>query len=132
MKDWIGDLNACYRREPALHECEFDGTGFEWVDANDAENSVLVYLRRSRNGSELMLVACNFTPVPRTNYRIGVPRSGHWHEVLNSDAPRYGGSGMGNFGGVATAPVASHGRFQSINVTLPPLAVVIFKSEAQS
>ena len=131
LRDWIGDLNACYRREPSLYECDFDSAGFEWVDVADADNSVLVYLRRPHQGSDLMLIACNFTPVPRTNYRIGVPRVGHWHEILNSDAPRYGGSGMGNFGGVDAAPIAAHGRFQSINVILPPLAVVIFKSEPQ-
>jgi 1,4-alpha-glucan branching enzyme len=131
VKDWLGDLNACYRREPALHECDFDGAGFEWVDAADADNSVVVYLRRPRNGSDVILIACNFTPVPRQNYLLGVPHAGHWHEVLNSDAPRYGGSGMGNFGGADSAPIAAHGRFQSINITLPPLAVVIFKSEGQ-
>ena len=116
VKDWIGDLNACYRREPALYECDFDGAGFEWVDCDDADNSVLVYLRRPRAGGDLVLIACNFTPVPRTNYRIGVPRAGHWRELLNSDAPRYGGSGMGNFGGRRRGARPSHGRFQSINV----------------
>ena len=131
VKDWVGDLNACYRREPSLHECDFDATGFEWIDSADADNSVLVYLRRPGKGSDLMVIACNFTPVARTNYLIGVPRTGYWREVLNSDADRYGGSGMGNFGGVEAAPVAAHGRFQSIAVTLPPLSVVLFKNEGQ-
>jgi len=132
VKDWVGDLNACYRREPSLHECDFDSTGFEWIDSADADNSVLVYLRRPRKGSDLMVIACNFTPVARTNYLIGVPHTGYWREVLNSDADRYGGSGMGNFGGVEAAPVAAHGRFQSIAVTLPPLSVVLFKNEGQT
>jgi 1,4-alpha-glucan branching enzyme len=129
VKDWVADLNACYRRERCLHDNDFEGSGFEWVDSADADNSVIVYLRRAREGSEVILVACNFTPLPRLNYLIGVPHAGHWREILNSDAPRYGGSGMGNFGGLDTAPVAAHGRFQSITATLPPLAVVVFKSE---
>jgi 1,4-alpha-glucan branching enzyme len=124
---WVRDLNTAYRGEPALHELDTSQAGFEWIDCNDAEQSVLVYLRRAHSSSDVLIVACNFTPVPRHNYRIGVPTAGHWAETLNSDAPLYGGSGQGNLGGVMSAPVRWHGRPQSINVTLPPLAMVVFK-----
>ena len=124
---WVRDLNTAYRGEPALHELDTSAAGFEWIDCNDAEQSVLVYLRRARTGSQVVIVACNFTPLARRNYRIGVPEPGRWEESLNSDAPLYGGSGQGNLGGVVAAPVPWHGRTQSINVTLPPLAVVVFR-----
>lgn len=126
---WLEDLNRLVRTEPALYEQDFSPTGFEWIDPNDADNSVLSYLRRGRaEGSELLIV-CNFTPVPRQNYRVGVPRLGFWREVLNSDASIYGGSGWGNFGGIEATPVPWHGRPYSVNLTLPPLAMVIFKCE---
>jgi len=126
---WLEDLNWLVRTEPALYEQDFSPPGFEWIDPNDADNSVLSYLRRGRaEGSELLIV-CNFTPVPRQNYRVGVPRLGFWREVLNSDASIYGGSGWGNFGGVEATPVPWHGRPYSVNLTLPPLAIVIFKCE---
>jgi 1,4-alpha-glucan branching enzyme len=124
---WVRDLNTAYRGEPALHELDADPAGFEWIDCNDAENSILVYVRRARSSDDALVVACNFTPVPRANYRIGVPTAGRWAEVLNSDAVLYGGSGQGNLGGVVAAPVRQHGRPQSINVTLPPLGIVVFK-----
>ncbi len=126
---WVRDLNTAYRGEPALHELDTNPAGFDWIDCNDAEQSVLVYLRRGRSASDVVVVACNFTPVPRRNYRIGVPTAGRWAETLNSDASLYGGSGQGNLGGVATAPVPWHGRPQSINVTLPPLAMVVFRGD---
>jgi 1,4-alpha-glucan branching enzyme len=125
---WVGDLNSLLRREPALHELDFDSKGFEWIDARDGEASVLAFLRRSRRGAPLVVV-CNFTPVPRTNYLLGVPQGGFWRECLNSDAPLYGGSGMGNLGGVEAAPIASHGRFHSVALTLPPLATVFLLPE---
>ena len=99
------------------------------MDANDGENSVICYLRRPQQGEDLILVACNFTPVPRSNYRVGVPLAGYWREALNSDAPHYGGTGMGNLGGVEAAPVPAHGRYHSLNLTLPPMAVVMLKRE---
>jgi 1,4-alpha-glucan branching enzyme len=123
---WVADLNAAHRAEPALHERDFAADGFEWIDSHDAEASVLAFLRRSRDGAPV-LVVCNFTPVPRTNYAVGVPEGGRWQEILNSDAPVYGGSGIGNLGGVEAAPVPAHGRFHSLVITLPPLAVVMFK-----
>jgi 1,4-alpha-glucan branching enzyme len=124
---WVRDLNTAYRGEPALHELDTNAAGFQWIDCNDAEQSVLVYLRRARSTSNVVIVACNFTPVPRHNYRIGVLAGGTWEEMLNSDAPLYGGSGQGNLGGVVAAPVPRHGRPQSINVTLPPLGMVVFR-----
>jgi 1,4-alpha-glucan branching enzyme len=114
------------RQRGALHTRDFDEHGFRWVDASDAEQSVLAYLRRGA-GDEHVLVACNFTPVPRHNHRLGVPVAGRWREILNSDAALYGGSGQGNLGGATTAPVAAQGFLQSIVVTLPPLAVVMFE-----
>jgi 1,4-alpha-glucan branching enzyme len=126
VQRWVRDLNTFVRGEPALHELDFDQRGFEWVDSHDADASVISFLRRARDGSPL-LVVCNFTPVPRTNYTVGVSEGGYWRELLNSDAPLYGGSGMGNFGGVEAAPVAAQGRFHSVVLTLPPLSAVFFK-----
>src|SRR5690349_2598466 len=124
---WVRDLNTTYRADPALHELDASADGFQWIDCNDAEQGVLVYLRRGRLPDHVSIVACNLTPVVRRNYRIGVPAPGRWEEALNSDATLYGGSGQGNLGEVVAAPVAWHGRAQSINVTLPPLAVVMFR-----
>jgi 1,4-alpha-glucan branching enzyme len=124
---WIGDLNRVYRAEPALYERDFDATGFEWIDCNDAQASVLSFLRKGRDKSAPVLVVANFTPVPRHNYIIGVPKAGTWTEVLNSDASRYGGSGMGNLGAVQASPIPAHGRPRSLTVTLPPLALLVFR-----
>jgi 1,4-alpha-glucan branching enzyme len=120
------DLNVLYRDEPSLHELDLDWQGFEWVDANDAEGSALSWIRNDRQG-EPVVIACNFTPVPRHNYRVGVSRKGAWRELLNTDAEVYGGGGQGNMGSVATAPVPIHGRPYSLNLTLPPLAAVFLK-----
>lgn len=126
---WVADLNRLYRREPALHERDADPAGFEWVDFSDVEKSVVSYLRRGRSADDVVLVACNFTPVPRYNYRVGVPFGGFWKEVLNSDATEYGGSGVGNLGGVEAEQVPAHGRPWSLPLTLPPLAAVVFTPE---
>lgn len=126
MQLWVTDLNSLYRSEPALHQDDFRPSGFEWVDCGDTEQCVLSLLRRAGE-KETFLIVCNFTPVPRHNYRVGVPHKGSWQEVLNSDARDYGGSGQGNMGTVSTAPVPFHGRRVSVNLTLPPLAVVFFK-----
>ena len=131
LQKWVRDLNHLYRHEPALHELDCEPAGFEWVDCNDAEQSLVTLIRRGRSTDDLILVACNFTPVVRDNYRIGVPRPGFWREVLNSDAREYWGSGHGNFGGVEAAPFGAHGHPFSIMVTMPPLGVVFFKSEAE-
>ena len=126
---WIGDLNQLLRGHGAMHSLDFDPAGFEWVSVSDADHSVLSYLRRGAQG-EMLLVVCNFTPVPRNNYAVGVPCGGRWREVLNSDALVYGGSGQGNYGGVDAAPMHAHGRYHSLMLTLPPLGVVAFDSPA--
>ncbi len=127
LQRWVRDLNTTYRGEPALHELDCHADGFEWVDCHDADQSTLAFLRRGRRPDEAVLVACNFTPVPRHNQRLGVPWRGVWREILNGDAPLYGGSGQGNLGGADATLVAWHGHAQSIVVTLPPLAIVAFK-----
>jgi 1,4-alpha-glucan branching enzyme len=128
LRRWVRDLNTTYRGEPALHVHDCDPLGFAWVDANDSEGGVLSFLRLGPEGV-VLLVVCNFTPIPRVNYRVGVPRGGRWVEILNSDAPLYGGSGQGNIGGVDAAPVSCHGRPYLLNVTVPPLGMVVFKPE---
>lgn len=125
------ELNSIYRRYPALHEADFSPEGFEWVDANDSENSIFGFMRYDKKREQEVLVMANFTPEPRYNYRVGVPHDVHWKEIFNSDAQQYGGSGMGNFGGVDTNPVPYHGKEQSINILLPPLAVVMFAPDNQ-
>jgi 1,4-alpha-glucan branching enzyme len=127
LQRWVRDLNTTYRGEPALHELDCDAGGFDWVDCHDADQSTLTFLRRGRRPDEAVLVACNFTPIPRHNQRLGVPWRGTWREILNGDAPLYGGSGQGNLGGAEATLVAWHGHPHSIVVTLPPLAIVVFK-----
>jgi 1,4-alpha-glucan branching enzyme len=125
----MADLNQMYRSEPALFEHDCNPAGFEWVDCADWQGSILSFLRQGK-GAGAVLVGCNFTPVPRVGYRLGVPFGGTWRELLNSDAASYGGGGMGNFGGVAAEEVPAHGRPFSLNLTLPPLGVVFLKGEA--
>jgi 1,4-alpha-glucan branching enzyme len=127
LERWVTDLNRLYRDEPALHERDLDPAGFEWIDCNDAESSVISLLRKGKSADDIMLAACNFTPVPRPNYRIGAPCGGFWKEVLNSDATYYGGGGWGNMGGVEAVPIPLHGRSHSLTLTLPPLAAMFFK-----
>ena len=129
LSRWVEELNRFYRDEPALHELDFDPAGFEWVDCQDADQSVISLLRKGRTTDDILLGVFNFTPVPRHNYRLGVPRGGFWREVLNSDAREYGGSGQGNIGGVEAAPIPVHGRLHSLTVVVPPLGAVFFKSE---
>jgi 1,4-alpha-glucan branching enzyme len=128
----VSDLNRLYREQPALHEVDFDGAGFEWIDCHDSSQSVLVYLRKDLSGEHTVAAAFNFTPVPRTNYRIGVPEPGFYREALNSDAALYGGSNVGNQGGVEAEPVSWMGRPYSIPIALPPLAGLILVHEPTS
>jgi 1,4-alpha-glucan branching enzyme len=130
LRHWLGDLNALYRSDPALYQLDSDVAGFEWVDCNDAQRSVISFLRRGRHPREQLLFVCNFTPVVRQNYRVGVPMDGLWKEILNSDAALYGGSGQGNFGGLSAMPLPIHGRPFSLNMTLPPLGIVVFRPES--
>jgi 1,4-alpha-glucan branching enzyme len=127
IRKFVGELNRVYRGEPALYERDFSGDGFEWVEAGNAEQSVLSFVRKPAGDDPPLLVVCNFTPVPRTNSLHGVPKRGFWREILNSDAVEYGGAGWGNLGGVESAPVSSHGRFESVSLTLPPLAIIVLR-----
>ena len=129
LERWLGSLNRAYAGEPALHDLDCDAAGFEWIDANDWEVSALSFLRKARAPEGKIAVVCNFTPVPRYNYRIGVPHGGFWREILNSDAAEHGGSGHGNLGGVEATPIGYHGRPHSLNLTLPPLGAVFLKHE---
>ncbi len=127
VQRWLKDLNHFYRAEPALYERDFETDGFEWLEVHDWEGSTLSFLRKGKAEKDQVLIVCNFTPVPRDNYRVGVPHAGTWTEALNSDATLYGGSGRGNLGGVNTSPVASHGHYHSLLLTLPPLSILFFK-----
>ncbi|MBP8215365.1 MAG: 1,4-alpha-glucan branching protein GlgB [Propionivibrio sp.] len=127
----IRDLNTLYRKTPALYEIDFDHHGFEWISANDSDNSIIAFLRRGKDPARVMLCVCNFTPVVREGYRIGAPGPGTYHERLNTDSQYYGGSNVGNpFGRVEAEPTPAHGREWSIALTLPPLATVFLEWEA--
>jgi 1,4-alpha-glucan branching enzyme len=127
MQRWVKDLNHFYTKDRALFEQDKYGGGFEWIDCQDIEQSIFSYLRFGTDPSDVLAVACNFTPVPRHDYYVGVPRGGYWKEVLNSDASEYGGSGMGNFGGVFAEDWSCHARSNALKLTLPPLSISIFK-----
>ncbi|HEX4274985.1 MAG TPA: 1,4-alpha-glucan branching protein GlgB [Bryobacteraceae bacterium] len=127
LQRWVRDLNTFLRGEPALYELDCDSAGFEWVDCNDMNRSVISFLRKGRQGSHTLLFVCNFTPATHRNYRLGAPEGGFWMEVLNGDAPLYGGSGQGNLGGVDANPLPVHGRPWSLSIVVPPLSTVVFK-----
>ena len=128
LQQWVSDLNRVYRAERALYELDCDAAGFEWIDGSDSQQSMLSFMRKSRGGDEIVVAIFNFTPVPRHNYRVGVPRDGYWQEILNSDAKSYGGADFGNLGGAEAQEVSSHGRQYSLNLIIPPLGAVFFKS----
>ncbi|HYC88225.1 MAG TPA: 1,4-alpha-glucan branching protein GlgB [Thermoanaerobaculia bacterium] len=128
---WLEDLNKAYRDIPAMHELDMSPEGFEWIDCCDTENSIVSMTRHAKTeGASDVVVVMNYTPLERHNYQIGVPRNGHWREVLNSDATLYGGSGQGNMGGVDASPIPLHGRRWSVTLTLPPLGAVFLMNEA--
>ncbi|MBU4148956.1 MAG: 1,4-alpha-glucan branching protein GlgB, partial [Candidatus Omnitrophica bacterium] len=127
IQRWLKDLNRVYKNEPALYEMDFENSGFRWIDASDWEQSIVSFIRRGRTTRGTILVVCNLTPVPRYNYRVGVPSAGFWEEILNSDSEEYWGSGHGNFGGVETTPVPTHGMRNSVSLTLPPLGIIVLK-----
>lgn len=131
ISQWVSDLNKAYKTEPALHEFDCIGDGYEWIDCQDNEQSILCFLRKGRNPQDYTLIACNFTPVPRWNYRVGVPHRGFWKEILNSDALIYGGSGLGNLGGRHSDEHYHHGRPHSISIVVPPLSIVVFRISEQ-
>ena len=125
----VSDLSKLYRSEPALHDLDFDPAGFEWIDCNDSDSSVVSFLRRARRAEDYLVVVCNFTPVPRRRYRIGVPDGGFYREIFNSDSMFYGGSNVGNGSGLNTEPAPCHGRPHSLLVEIPPLGGVILKRQ---
>jgi 1,4-alpha-glucan branching enzyme len=127
----VADLNRLYRSEPALHELDFTGDGFEWIDCHDSSQSVLSFLRKDRKGEVVAACAFNFTPVPRSDYRIGVPKPGLYREAVNSDAEIYGGSNLGNRGGVESEPLSWMGRAHSVPIALPPLGAVVLVRERE-
>ncbi len=123
----VRDLNGLYRAKPALHDLDCDPGGFEWVDLDDVENSVVSFIRKGPDPGQLILAVCNFTPVPRQNYRVGVPKPGFWKAILNSDDTEYGGSGEGESIGYEAEPIPRHGRNYSLSITLPPLAAIFLE-----
>lgn len=127
IKLLMKDLNHLYRKNRALYEVDFSPEGFEWIDFSDADSSILSFVRWSRDREEMLVAACNMTPTPRLGYRIGVPRPGFYQEILNTDAKEYGGSGIGNYGGIQAEPVSYHNRDYSMPVNFPPLGTVLFK-----
>jgi 1,4-alpha-glucan branching enzyme len=120
----VKDLNGVYRHEPALWEVDFEPAGFQWMDCSDWEQSIVSFCRFARNRERLLLCVCNFTPIARRGYRVGVPRPGYYREIVNTDAALYGGSDVGNLGGVSSEPVPWHGQPHSVVLTLPPLAAL--------
>jgi len=130
LQRWVEDLNKFYRDVKPMHELDLDPAGFEWIDCCDTENSIVSLMRRGKSDETLVVAVLNFTPIPRYNYQIGVPRGGEWREVLNSDADLYGGSGQGNMGRLDAAPIPLHGRKWSLTLTIPPLGAVFFVNEA--
>jgi len=131
LQRWVADLNRLYRGQPALYKFDFDPNGFEWIDCINADDSIISFIRKGKSTGGIVLAVGNFTPVPRYNYRLGVPRGGVWKELLNSDARDYGGSGQGNLGGVEAAKIQFHNRPYSLNLTLPPLSVLFLISEGE-
>jgi 1,4-alpha-glucan branching enzyme len=129
LKRFVQDLNWHYHTQPALHQLDFDPAGFRWIDCNDNENSVISLVRYARDAKDHVVMVFNFTPVPRAEYRIGVPDAGFYTEILNSDAGLYGGSNVGNGGGIETEHVAAHGFEQSVRLTLPPLGCLYLKKQ---
>jgi 1,4-alpha-glucan branching enzyme len=127
LQTFVKELNWLYRREPALYQVDDSFLGFEWIDFRDAESSVISFLRFAKDQENFLVFACNFTPVPRYGYRIGVPRAGTYAEIFNSDSALFGGSNVGNGGAVTAEEIPDHGRPASISITLPPLGVVVFK-----
>jgi 1,4-alpha-glucan branching enzyme len=128
LQTFVGALNHLYRSHPAFYEVDFHWGGFEWVDFRDVDGSTISLIRRPKAGKPFLLFVCNFTPVPRLNYRVGVPEPGYYREILNSDAEMFGGSNVGNAGLAMAEPIGYNDRFFSLSITLPPLAVVVFES----
>jgi 1,4-alpha-glucan branching enzyme len=129
IQRWVRDLNRVYRENPPLYEVDFTSEGFEWIDISDGDSSVISFVRWSRGYKDMIIGVCNMTPVPRVDYRVGVPRSGSYREILNSDGVEYGGGGIGNLGRKSTEPIAHHFRPASLTLQLPPLGILLFRHE---
>jgi len=127
LQNYMKELNRLYQHEPALYEVDFNYNGFDWIDFSDVEKSVISFMRKAANPENYLIVVCNFTPVPRLNYSIGVPELIYYQEILNSDSASFGGSNMGNGGGVHAQPAPMHRMPHHIAITLPPLSVSVFK-----
>ncbi len=132
LQQFVKDLNRTYRTEPALYECDFEASGFQWIDCNDSDNSVVALMRRAQDRNDFVIAIVNFTPVPRYGYVLGAPRAGRYDEVFNSDSDAYCGSNIGNDGIVYTEPIPSHGHPQSMRLTLPPLGFLLLKPHSSS
>ena len=132
LQRWVRDLNHRYRTDGRLHTWDTSARGFEWVDRNDTESTIVSFLRRGASEDSPLLFVCNFTPVERVGYRIGISHAGEWNELLNSDAEHYGGRGLGNLGSVHADAVPIHGRSHSLNLRLPPLSVLVFARASSS
>jgi 1,4-alpha-glucan branching enzyme len=132
LQRFVSDLNDIYKSEPSLYEIDFSFEGFQWIDFSDSDNSIISFVRRAVKSDDLLIFVCNFTPVARFDYRLGVPIKGHYTEVLNSDSDYYGGSNTGNYGGVSSDDISFHGHEQSIKLVLPPLSTLILKPEVDN
>ena len=129
LQKFVKDLNKVYIGEKALHQVDFSFDGFEWIDCNDSDHSVVSFIRKGKDWHDMLIIVCNFTPVVCENYRIGAPFDLFYKEILNSDSEAYGGSNVGNMGGVRAEQSAFHGRPYSLTLQVPPLAMIILKPE---
>ena len=127
LQKFVMNLNHIYQSEPALYEVDFHYYGFEWIDFRDTDHSTISFSRKAKDPDDFLVIVCNFTPVPRIGYRLGVPVNGYYKEILNSDSHLFWGSNMGNSGGVSSDEIGWHGKPYSLKITLPPLAIVILK-----
>jgi 1,4-alpha-glucan branching enzyme len=128
LQAFVAELNHLYKTHPAMYEVDFHWAGFQWVDFRDVDASIISFIRRPQAGKPFLLFVCNFTPVPRQHYRVGVPDPGVYREILNGDSELWGGSNVGNGGYVGSEPISYNGHYHSLSITLPPLAVVVFES----
>jgi len=132
LQKFVKDLNTLYRKESSLYLVDFRPAGFEWIDFHDVEKSIISFIRKGKDLRDLLIFVFNFTPIPRENYKVGVPFGGFYREVLNSDSQIYGGSNTGNMGGVFAENLPFHGRPFSLTLTLPPLGMVVLKPEEEN
>jgi 1,4-alpha-glucan branching enzyme len=130
LQAMVTELNGLYRSEPSLYEVDYDNRGFEWIDFRDVEKSIIIFARYAKNREDFLIFCCNFTPMERVAYQVGLPHAGRYREIFNTDSEMFGGSNLGNAGWVRALVEEYHGRPASAQVTLPPLGVVVLKPEA--